>query len=83
MPGSPPDLDGIGTDELKRLLLEALEKIAAALRAEIARLKGLKGTPVQAEWDGEGEHTADAAAWQRRTRWWPVGADGIGRRAAC
>lgn len=51
MPGSPPDLDGIGTDELKRLLLEALEKIAALtaenarLRQEIARLKGLKGPP--------------------------------------
>jgi Transposase IS66 family len=51
MTGSPPDLEGIGTEELKRLLLEALEKIAgltaenAALRAEIARLKGLKGPP--------------------------------------
>ena len=51
MPGSPPDLDRIGTDELKRLLLEALEKIAALtaenarLRQEIARLKGLKGPP--------------------------------------
>jgi hypothetical protein len=51
MTGSPPDLDGIGIDELKRLLLEALTKIAAltaenaALRAEIARLKGLKGPP--------------------------------------
>jgi hypothetical protein len=29
MTGSPPDLAGIGGDELKRLLLEALEKIAA------------------------------------------------------
>jgi hypothetical protein len=51
MTGSPPDLEGISTEELKRLLLGALEKIAAltaenaALRAEIARLKGLKGPP--------------------------------------
>lgn len=51
MTGSPPDLDGIGLEELKGLLLEALTKIAAltaenvALRAEIARLKGLKGPP--------------------------------------
>lgn len=51
MPGSPPDLDRIDTDELKRLLLEALAKIAvltaenAQLRQEIARLKGLKGPP--------------------------------------
>jgi hypothetical protein len=51
MTGSPPNLDGIGLDELKRLLLEALAKIAAlteknaALHAEIARLKGLKGPP--------------------------------------
>ena len=51
MTGSPPDLAGISGDELKRLLLEALEKIAAltaenaGLRAEIARLKGLKGPP--------------------------------------
>jgi hypothetical protein len=58
MTGSPPDLAGIGGDELKRLLQEALAKIAAlseqisalteknaALHAEIARLKGLKGPP--------------------------------------
>ena len=51
MTGSPQDLDGVGLDELKRLLLEALAKISelteknAALRAEIARLKGLKGPP--------------------------------------
>jgi len=46
-----PDIDGLGTADLKRLLLEALAKIAeltaqnAALRGEIARLKGLKGRP--------------------------------------
>jgi hypothetical protein len=58
MTGSPQDLEGVGLDELKRLLLEALAKISeltekmsalteknAALRAEIARLKGLKGRP--------------------------------------
>jgi hypothetical protein len=46
-----PDIEDLGTAELKRLLLEALAKIAeltaenAALREEIARLKGLKGRP--------------------------------------
>src|SRR6202163_3009316 len=51
MTGSPPDVDKIGTDELRRLLIEALGKVAgltaenAALREEIARLKGLKGRP--------------------------------------
>jgi Transposase IS66 family len=51
MTGSPLDLDRIGTDELRRLLIEALGKVAgltveiAALREEIARLKGLKGRP--------------------------------------
>src|SRR5260370_24668990 len=51
MTGSPPDLDRIGPDELRRLLIEALGKVAgltaenAALREEIARLKGLKGRP--------------------------------------
>jgi hypothetical protein len=51
MTGAPPDVDRIGTDELRRLLIEALGKVAglaaenAALREEIARLKGLKGRP--------------------------------------
>jgi len=51
MTGAPPDLDRIGTDELRRLLIETLGKVAgltaenAALREEIARLKGLKGRP--------------------------------------
>jgi hypothetical protein len=47
-----PDIDELSIADLKRLLLEALAKIAeltaqnAALREEIARLKGLKGRPV-------------------------------------
>ena len=51
MTGPPADLDRIDTDELRRLLIEALGKVAgltaenAALREEIARLKGLKGRP--------------------------------------
>src|SRR5208282_6752961 len=46
-----PDVDGLAVADLKKLLLEALERIAAltaenaALRDEIARLKGLKGRP--------------------------------------
>ena len=51
MTRAPPDVDRIDTDELRRLLIEALGKVAgltaenAALREEIARLKGLKGRP--------------------------------------
>jgi hypothetical protein len=33
MTGSPPDLDRVGLDELKRLLLEALAKISALTEA--------------------------------------------------
>jgi hypothetical protein len=46
-----PDLDALGLDDLKKLLVEALERIAAltvenvALREEVARLKGHKGRP--------------------------------------
>ncbi len=48
---SPPDVDDLGLDELKKLVVQLLEQIAAltlenaALREEIARLKGLKGRP--------------------------------------
>jgi len=51
MAESMPDIDGLGLAELKSLLLQAFEKIAqqdaqiAALREELARLKGLKGRP--------------------------------------
>ena len=45
------DVDSLGVEDLKRLVLLLLEEIAvlkvgnAALREEIARLKGLKGRP--------------------------------------
>src|SRR5215210_8721573 len=48
---SPDDLDALSPTELKALVLELLGKVAAleqtvtAQRAEIARLKGLKGRP--------------------------------------
>jgi hypothetical protein len=51
MGGSPPDVDDLGLDELRKLVVELLERSAAlkaenaALREEIARLKGLKGRP--------------------------------------
>ena len=46
-----PSIDGVGLEELKSLLVQALEEIArlktesAQQRDEIARLKGLKGRP--------------------------------------
>ena len=51
MAKSPKDMSGLGLDELKALLVQALEENArlkaenAELREEIARLKGLKGRP--------------------------------------
>jgi hypothetical protein len=51
MTGLPPDIDALSVDELKELVLWLLERDAvreaenAALREEIARLKGLKGRP--------------------------------------
>ncbi len=48
---SPRDIDELDFEELKLLLVHALEEIAglkrenAALREEIARLKDLKGKP--------------------------------------
>src|SRR3974377_947774 len=51
MSESSKDISGLGLEELKALLVQALERVArlekenAELRAEIARLKGLKGRP--------------------------------------
>ena len=51
MAESPRNVDGLGLEELKSLLVQALEEIArlksesAQQRDEIARLKGLKGRP--------------------------------------
>src|SRR5271166_2097508 len=51
MAESPKDISGLGLEELKALLVQALEENArlkaenAELREEIARLKGLKGRP--------------------------------------
>ena len=51
MTESPRNIDGLGHDELKALVVEVLEKFFrlkeenASLREEIARLKGLKGRP--------------------------------------
>lgn len=48
---SLPDIDGLGLDDLKKLVVELFERVSsqreeiAALREEIARLKGLKGRP--------------------------------------
>ena len=51
MAESPQNVDGLGLEELKSLLVQALQEIArlksesAQQRDEIARLKGLKGRP--------------------------------------
>ena len=51
MAGSPRNVDGLGLEELKSLLVQVLEEVArlkaenAELRDENARLKGLKGRP--------------------------------------
>lgn len=51
MAGSLPDVDALGLDDLKTLVLGLTERVArleaekAALRGEILRLKGLKGRP--------------------------------------
>jgi Transposase IS66 family len=66
MAESPRDIYGLGLEELKVLLVQALEEVArlkaenAKLREEIARLKGLKGRP-KLKPSGM-EKTAEAAA---------------------
>ncbi len=51
MAESPPNVEALDLDGLRRLVLQLLEAVAglkaenAALREEIARLKGLKGPP--------------------------------------
>ena len=51
MSGTLPDVEGLGLDDLKKLVLKLLEENAAlraevaALRAEVARLKGLNRRP--------------------------------------
>ena len=51
MSGSIPNIDDLSGDDLKKLVFQLLEKVAAleaenaALREEVARLKGLKGRP--------------------------------------
>ena len=51
MSGTLPDVEGLGLDDLKKLVLKLVEENAtlraevAALRDEVARLKGLNGRP--------------------------------------
>ena len=77
MAESPRSVDGHGLEELKSLLVQALEVIArlkkenAELRDEIARLKGLKGRP-QIKPSGMEKASEPAAKGQRK----------IGRRGA-
>jgi len=71
MAESLPDIDGLGLAELKPLLLQAYEKIAqqdaliAALREELARLKGLKGRP-QLKPSGMEKSTQERAKGKRK-----------------
>ena len=51
MSGTLPDVEGLGVDDLKKLVLKLLEENVAlraevaALRDEVARLKGLNRRP--------------------------------------
>jgi hypothetical protein len=71
MAESPPDTDGLGLAELKLLLLQAYEKLAqrdeeiAALREELARLKGIKGRP-QVKPSGMEQSTQGRAKGKRK-----------------
>ena len=74
MAGSPPDIDALDPERLKRLCLQLLEGIAAlraenaALRQEIARLKGLKGPPSIKPSGMEKATDAASAGGKRRGR---------------
>ena len=72
MAESPKDISGLGLDELKALLVQALAEVArlkkenAELREEIARLKGLKGRPKLKPSGMEKAAEAGAAKGNRR-----------------
>ncbi len=75
MAESPRDISGLGLEELKALLTQALEGNArlkaenAALREEIARLKGLKGRPkLKPSGMEQAAETAGAKAGRRKGR---------------
>lgn len=80
MAESTPDIEALGLDDLKRVTLELLETVAsqeaeiAALREEIARLKGLKGRPklrpsgMDKATEPEPEPVGDDAKTKRRHR---------------
>ena len=74
MAKSPEDISGLGLEELKVLLVQALEEVArlkkenAELREEIARLKGLKGRPKLKPSGMEKAAEAGAAKDSRRER---------------
>ena len=75
MTESPPDIEAQSLDDPKRLFLRLLEEVAsrkaenAALREEIARLKGLRSPP---------KLTPSGMATASEVK--PVGAGGEGRR---
>ena len=73
MTESPPDVEGLGLDDLKSLVVRLVEQNAAlkaenvALREEIARLKGVKGPP-KLEPSGMEKATGPARAGRKAGR---------------
>ncbi len=69
-----PDVEGLGLDDLKRLVFQLLEEVTAlretvaALRDEIARLKGLNGRPPIKPSGMEGSSEAKRAGRGKTTR---------------